>query len=86
MIDISERDADVSDTGHHQARALGAFLRQLSRDDLPVIAVASPYLRARQTAELALDALPVRLIIDERLAQILDIEVAYPSVTASSAD
>jgi probable phosphoglycerate mutase len=69
MIDIAERDADVplSETGRHQARTLGAFLRQLPRDELPHIAVVSPYLRARQTAELALDDLPVRLITDERL-------------------
>jgi probable phosphoglycerate mutase len=67
MIDIPERDADVplSPTGRHQAEAVGAFLRKL--DQPPDVAVASPYLRARQTAELALDGLPVPLVVDERL-------------------
>nr|WP_296067518.1 histidine phosphatase family protein [uncultured Actinoplanes sp.] len=66
-IDIPERDADVplSPTGRHQAEAVGAFVRRM--DQPPEIAVASPYLRARQTAELALSGLAVPLVVDERL-------------------
>jgi probable phosphoglycerate mutase len=67
VIEIPERDAGVplSETGRDQARAVGAYLRQL--DQPPEIAVASPYLRARQTAELALDGSSVPLVVDERL-------------------
>jgi 2,3-bisphosphoglycerate-dependent phosphoglycerate mutase len=66
VIDIPERDADVplSDTGREQAHALGKFLREVERPDVVVV---SPYLRARQTAELALDGLGVPVLIDERL-------------------
>jgi 2,3-bisphosphoglycerate-dependent phosphoglycerate mutase len=67
VIDIAERDADVplSPTGRRQAQALHQHFRRtaLSTD----LAVVSPYLRARQTAELALDGLGVPLIVDERL-------------------
>ncbi|GIF14270.1 histidine phosphatase family protein [Actinoplanes teichomyceticus] len=67
VIDLAERDADVplSATGRDQALALGKFLAK--EDDLPEIAVVSPYLRARQTAELALSGLPVSVVVDERL-------------------
>jgi broad specificity phosphatase PhoE len=67
VIDIAERDADVplSPTGRHQARAVRAFLAR--GDGTPDVAVVSPYLRTRQTAGLALDGLPVPLIVDERL-------------------
>jgi probable phosphoglycerate mutase len=65
VIDIAERDADVplSGTGREQAAALGAFFT----DHRPDLAVISPYLRARQTAELALAGLPVHRCVDERL-------------------
>jgi len=69
VIDIAERDADVplSPTGREQAGALGRHLRQLPPSELPEIAVVSPYLRARQTAELALAGLAVPATVDERL-------------------
>lgn len=64
QIDIPERDADVplSDLGREQAKAVGTFLA--GRAD---VAVVSPYLRARQTAELALAGADVRVVVDERL-------------------
>jgi broad specificity phosphatase PhoE len=71
VIDVGTRDADVelSEHGRDQARALGTGLRELLADDRPTVVWSSPYVRARQTADLALDAagvhLPVRL--DERL-------------------
>ena len=69
LIDIPERDADVplSPTGREQAAAVGAFLARLPEDEQPEVAVVSPYLRARQTAELALSPLGLRPIVDERL-------------------
>jgi broad specificity phosphatase PhoE len=64
-IDIAERDADVplSGTGREQAQGV----RELLAGHRPEIAVVSPYLRTRQTAELALDGMQVRVRVDERL-------------------
>jgi broad specificity phosphatase PhoE len=70
-IDIPERDADVplSDTGREQATSVGRWLARLSPSERPDVVVVSPYLRAVQTAEIALGELdadpPVRR--DERL-------------------
>ncbi|GAB2622699.1 phosphoglycerate mutase [Paractinoplanes abujensis] len=68
-IDIPERDADVplSDLGREQAEAVGTFLAELPGDERPEIAIVSPYLRTRQTAELALAGTGVRMVVDERL-------------------
>jgi broad specificity phosphatase PhoE len=65
VIDIAERDADVplSDAGREQA----AGVRHALADHLPEIAIVSPYLRARQTAEIALAGTGVPLLVDERL-------------------
>jgi probable phosphoglycerate mutase len=69
VIDIPQRDADVplSDTGREQAATLGTYLAGLVGDRRPDIAVISPYLRARQTAEIALADLPIERCVDERL-------------------
>ncbi len=68
-IDIPERDADVplSDTGREQAEAVGRWLAGLDADERPEIAVVSPYLRTRQTAELALAGTGIETVVDERL-------------------
>jgi broad specificity phosphatase PhoE len=68
-IDIPERDADVplSETGREQARAVGKWLAGLDAEERPEVAVVSPYLRARQTAELALAGAGVPAVVDERL-------------------
>ena len=62
-------DIPLSEAGRTQARALGDRLREL-----PIArAVASPLLRARETAELALGAAPGRqglLTLDARLMEI----------------
>ncbi|REE94869.1 histidine phosphatase family protein [Thermomonospora umbrina] len=69
-VDIPERDADVplSERGRLQAAALGRRLAALPPDERPTAVVASPYLRALDTATIALTALahPPRLEIDER--------------------
>jgi probable phosphoglycerate mutase len=69
VIDIPERDADVplSQLGQEQAEAVGRWFTDLARQDRPEVAVVSPYLRTRQTAELALAALGVPTVVDERL-------------------
>ena len=68
-IGIPERDADVplSETGREQAEAVGRWLADRPEKERPDIAVISPYLRARQTAELALAGTGVPGIVDERL-------------------
>jgi 2,3-bisphosphoglycerate-dependent phosphoglycerate mutase len=70
-LDIAQRDMDVplSELGCQQARALGRWIAQ--QDDRPTAVIASPYVRAMQTAELALDAagLDCRLCLDERLRE-----------------
>lgn len=65
IIEIPERDADVplSDIGREQAEAVGRFLRERRPD----LAVVSPYLRTRQTAEIALAGTGVPVVVDERL-------------------
>lgn len=87
VIDIDERDADVplSERGRRQAAAVGHVLA-VGPDDT---VWSSNYLRARQTAELALpEPAHARLRVDERLRDrelgILDkltwwgIEARYP--------
>ncbi|WP_408898036.1 histidine phosphatase family protein [Nocardioides sp. R1-1] len=72
-LELRERDADVplSETGRHQARALGAWLAETGGSDTggPTVAVASPYRRASDTARLALEGLEVPLEHDERLRE-----------------
>jgi len=71
ILDIAERDADVrlSDLGRQQAEAFGRWLAEQSRDEQPEAVVASPYLRTRETARLALEAagLDLAVDVDERL-------------------
>jgi broad specificity phosphatase PhoE len=69
VIDILERDADVplSDLGREQAAAVGRWLADQPDDERPELVVVSPYLRARQTAELALAGSGLPEIVDERL-------------------
>jgi 2,3-bisphosphoglycerate-dependent phosphoglycerate mutase len=67
LIDIPERDADVplSNTGRDQAAAVARWLARL--DAPPEIVVVSPYLRAIQTAEIAVADSGIELVRDERL-------------------
>jgi probable phosphoglycerate mutase len=75
-IDIDVRDVDVplSDLGIRQAEAAGRWFAALPPDERPEIALSSPYIRARQTAEIicnqgALAGGPAHAIIDERLRE-----------------
>jgi broad specificity phosphatase PhoE len=68
-IDVGLRDPDVplTATGEQQANAVGGWLAETSV--APDLVYCSPYLRARQTAELALVAadLGLEVHLDERL-------------------
>ncbi|MGC4806980.1 histidine phosphatase family protein [Micromonospora sp. DT233] len=69
LIGLTHRDADVplSATGEEQARATGRWLAELPQRRRPDVAVVSPYLRAVQTAELALAGTGIPVSRDERL-------------------
>jgi broad specificity phosphatase PhoE len=76
MIDIQMRDVDVplSPLGERQAEALGHWFAALPEAEKPEIVLASPYVRARQTARaiceaggLTGEARPP--IVDERLRE-----------------
>ena len=75
-IDIEMRDVDVplSDLGLQQAEAAGRWFASLPPGEKPEVILSSPYVRARQTAELickagALSGGPAKSIIDERLRE-----------------
>jgi broad specificity phosphatase PhoE len=76
MIDIDQRDVDVplSELGQQQAQALGRWFASLPEHERPEVVLASPYIRARQTARAiceaggaAGEARPP--IVDERLRE-----------------
>ena len=56
-IDIEGRDVDVplSPLGERQARAVGRWFRQRPSDQRPTVVLASPYVRATQTASLLVE-------------------------------
>ncbi|MET1021371.1 MAG: histidine phosphatase family protein [Arthrobacter sp.] len=70
VINVPARDADVelSETGREQARALGRLLAGFPEDRRAAV-WSSPYLRARQTAELAVHTggWQAQVLLDERL-------------------
>jgi 2,3-bisphosphoglycerate-dependent phosphoglycerate mutase len=76
-IELVGRDVDVplSPLGERQSRALGAWLNALEPEQKPTVVLTSPYLRARQTAELLisegrLDSCPELVFVsDERLRE-----------------
>src|SRR5690349_3421031 len=71
VIQVGLRDADVelTRTGQAQAAALGTWLASLPVDAAPQAVWSSPYLRAVQTAEIAITSGGAQLAIriDERL-------------------
>ncbi|MCB5293311.1 2,3-bisphosphoglycerate-dependent phosphoglycerate mutase [Arthrobacter sp. SO3] len=70
VINVPARDADVelSETGREQALALGRLLAGFAEDRRAAV-WSSPYLRARQTAELAVNTggWKTQPVLDERL-------------------
>lgn len=75
-IDLPTRDADVplSDLGKEQSRSLGQWLAEQPAGEQPEIVLVSPYLRARQTADLIARTTGVlreagKPAVDERLRE-----------------
>jgi probable phosphoglycerate mutase len=102
MIDVANRDMDVplSERGTSQAQALGEWLGRQPEDQRPTHTIASPYVRAQDTARLVLEASgcpadDIEIEVDERLRErefgILDrltragIEQRYPEQAAARA-
>lgn len=76
LIDIAHRDVDVplSPLGEQQAVALGRWFAKMPPEELPTIVLSSPYIRARETARIALEAAgldrqSLTFITDERLRE-----------------
>ncbi len=76
VIDIAHRDADVplSDLGERQAQAVGQWFGELPPDRQPTVVLTSPYVRAQQTARLAvqsagIDPDSLAWAVDERLRE-----------------
>jgi broad specificity phosphatase PhoE len=61
----------LSGLGREQARALGQWFGRMAEDEQPDVLLCSPYARARQTAQLLLEAsgMGLRLRVDERLRE-----------------
>ena len=74
-IELTARDVDVplSPRGEDQAAALGRWFAQGEADGRPDVMLASPYLRARETARLFREAggcaAVERICVDERLRE-----------------
>ena len=72
-LDLRDVDIPLSPLGQNQATALGRWFARGEADGRPDVLLSSPYVRARQTAELFRDAggaLPDEPIcIDERLRE-----------------
>jgi broad specificity phosphatase PhoE len=76
VIDIAHRDIDVplSDLGRQQSLALGHWFGELPARRRPEVILCSPYVRARETAQLLLagadiDPASLRIRYDERLRE-----------------
>jgi probable phosphoglycerate mutase len=96
IIDLATRDADtpLSSRGAEQAHAFGTWLRDCAQGTGPQIVWCSPYVRAVQTATIALEAArsDLTLRLDERLRDrelgILDlltttgVDARYPAEAA----
>jgi broad specificity phosphatase PhoE len=76
LIDIATRDIDtpLSPLGQRQAIALGHWFGAMPREQQPAVVLASPYVRARETAHLLLAAAgidedEIGFVADERLRE-----------------
>ena len=72
-LDLSHRDVDVplSELGERQAAALGRWIAEQPEDARPTVVWTSPYVRAQQTARIAVETagLELPVVVDERLRE-----------------
>ena len=72
-LELTHRDVDVplSDLGQRQAAALGRWTARKPADEQPTVVWTSPYVRAQQTAHIAMSTagLDVPVVVDERLRE-----------------
>jgi broad specificity phosphatase PhoE len=72
-LDLAFRDADtpLSASGRQQAAAVGEYLARSDEQTCPELVVTSPYRRARESAEAALETWDCEreLVLDERLRE-----------------
>ena len=73
-IDLRDVDVPLSRLGEQQAHAAGRWFAALPAGERPEIMLSSPYIRAKQTAEIicregALANGPAHTIVDERLRE-----------------
>ncbi len=76
LIDIAVRDVDVplSPLGEEQAQTLGRWFHDMPKAQRPTVVLASPYVRASETAEIVLRTAgvakqEVTFLADERLRE-----------------
>lgn len=73
-IDMRDVDVPLSQLGREQAKAAGSWFASLARNERPELILSSPYVRAKQTAEIicsegALAHGPAHSVVDERLRE-----------------
>jgi probable phosphoglycerate mutase len=72
-LELATRDVDVplSDLGRRQAQALGRWIAEQPKEEQPTVLWTSPYVRAQETATVALEQAGLELprVVDERLRE-----------------
>jgi probable phosphoglycerate mutase len=72
-LELATRDVDVplSDLGRRQALALGRWIAEQPKEEQPTVLWTSPYVRAQETASVALEQAGLELprVVDERLRE-----------------
>lgn len=73
-ITVNDPNIELSPTGETQANALGSWLGELPAERQPTVVVVSPYVRAQQTATLALAAAGLTSLAQHRDERLRDRE------------
>ncbi len=73
----------LSDKGRRQCERLGAVLA--GQDEPPDLFITSPKVRAAQTAEIVAAAVGAKVVVDERLGRMLDLDSVPAILRAAGA-
>jgi len=68
-----DAERPLSEKGHDQAERVARLLK--SADESPDLLITSPKVRAAETATIVAKALKVDVVVDDRLAGLLDTEI-----------